>query len=71
MKDKIHPKYFQSKVICGGCGCTFNTGSTMPELRVNVCSQCHPFFTGKEKLMDAEGRVEKFKKKYAAFNKAA
>lgn len=64
MKDKIHPEYKEAKVICA-CGETFTTRSTKPVLRVDVCSKCHPFYTGKEKIVDVEGRVEKFKKKYA------
>lgn len=65
MKEGIHPEYFQTTVNCGGCGATFITGSTATELRVNVCSACHPFYTGKQKLVDAEGRVDRFKRKYA------
>lgn len=65
MKPSIHPEYFQATVVCGGCGATFSTGSTVSEIRVNVCSACHPFFTGKQKLVDAEGRVDRFKRKYA------
>ena len=68
MKKDIHPEYFQTTVHCGGCGSTFVTGSTVPELRVNVCSVCHPFYTGTQKLVDAEGRVDRFKKKYAKFS---
>ncbi|MCX7794662.1 MAG: 50S ribosomal protein L31 [Thermodesulfovibrionales bacterium] len=64
MKEGIHPEYKESKVICA-CGETFMTRSTKPVLRVDVCSKCHPFYTGKEKIVDVEGRVEKFKKKYA------
>jgi large subunit ribosomal protein L31 len=64
LKEKIHPKYIESKVSCA-CGETFETRSTSPAIRVDICSKCHPFFTGREKLLDAEGRVEKFKKKYA------
>lgn len=64
MKEGIHPKYNEAKVACA-CGETFATRSTVASLRVDICSKCHPFFTGKQKLMDAEGRVEKFKKKYA------
>ena len=67
MKEGIHPTYHQAKVICGGCGATFTTGSTLDEIRVGVCSACHPFYTGKQKLVDAEGRVDRFKKKYAKF----
>ncbi|MDC0357912.1 50S ribosomal protein L31 [Oligoflexia bacterium] len=69
MKDKIHPKYFEANVICGGCGATFTTGSTVEELRVNVCSECHPFYTGKQRFVDSEGRVDRFNKKYAKFQK--
>lgn len=66
MKEGIHPEYHQeSKVTCVGCGNTFTTGSTVPELRINVCSKCHPFFTGKQKLVDAEGRVDRFRRRYA------
>lgn len=64
MKEGIHPEYKESKVICA-CGETFTTRSTKPVLRVDVCSKCHPFYTGKEKIVDVEGRVEKFRKKYA------
>ncbi|MDA8085890.1 MAG: 50S ribosomal protein L31 [Nitrospiraceae bacterium] len=63
MKEGIHPDYKEAKVICA-CGETFTTRSTVPEIRVDICSKCHPFFTGKQKIVDAEGRVEKFKKKY-------
>ncbi|MCL4536976.1 MAG: 50S ribosomal protein L31 [Nitrospirae bacterium] len=64
MKEGIHPNYKDVKVSCA-CGETFTTKSTMNNIRVDICSKCHPFFTGKQKLVDAEGRVEKFKKKYA------
>ncbi len=64
MKEGIHPKYKEAKVVCA-CGETFTTKSTMDNIRLDICSKCHPFFTGKQKLVDAEGRVEKFKKKYA------
>ena len=63
MKSDIHPKYEQVKVKCA-CGAEFETKSTKSALNVEICSQCHPFFTGKEKLMDTAGRVEKFRKKY-------
>lgn len=63
MKDNIHPKYGEAVVKCA-CGETFTTGSTKPNLRVEICSKCHPFFTGKQKFVDTGGRVEKFKKKY-------
>lgn len=63
MKKDLHPKYYpEAKVTCA-CGNTFTTGSTQPELRVEICHKCHPFFTGQEKFVDIEGRVEKFEKK--------
>ncbi|MDR1638329.1 MAG: 50S ribosomal protein L31 [Clostridiales bacterium] len=63
-KESLHPKYFQCKVRCN-CGNEFVTGSTKPEIRVEVCSKCHPFYTGSQKLLvEAGGRVEKFRKKY-------
>ncbi|HNS04426.1 MAG TPA: 50S ribosomal protein L31 [Candidatus Saccharicenans sp.] len=65
MKKGIHPEYQECTVICA-CGNTFKTRSTKKEIRVEICSQCHPFFTGKQKIMDTAGRVEKFRKKYAA-----
>ena len=63
MKKDIHPKYVEAKVTCG-CGNTFTTRSTEPKLAVEVCSHCHPFFTGQQKYIDTAGRVEKFQKKY-------
>lgn len=64
MKAGIHPDYKESAVVCA-CGETFTTRSTKTSIRLDICSKCHPFFTGKQKLVDTEGRVEKFKKKYA------
>jgi len=65
MKPDIHPKYQEIKVVCA-CGNTFTTRSTLgQELHVEICSECHPFYTGKQKIMDTEGRVGKFKQKYA------
>lgn len=64
MKANIHPKYVPAKVSCA-CGNTFETHSVKPNIQVEICSSCHPFFTGKQKLMDTAGRIEKFKKKYA------
>jgi len=64
LKEGIHPDYKEAKVICA-CGETFATKSTNPSIHVDICSKCHPFFTGKQKLVDAEGRVQKFKRKYA------
>jgi large subunit ribosomal protein L31 len=66
MKKTIHPKYYpEAKVICA-CGHTFTTGSSLPEIKTEICSACHPFYTGKQKLVDAARRVEKFKAKVAA-----
>jgi large subunit ribosomal protein L31 len=64
VKEGIHPEYKKAKVVCA-CGESFTTRSVLPSIHVEICSKCHPFFTGKQKLLDAEGRVEKFKKKYA------
>lgn len=63
MKRDIHPNYGQATVSCA-CGETFTTGSTKKELKVEICSKCHPFYTGKQRLIDTGGRVEKFNKKY-------
>jgi large subunit ribosomal protein L31 len=63
MKDGIHPKYEQTKIYCA-CGAVFETGSTKKDARVEICSNCHPFFTGKQKLVDTGGRVDKFKKRF-------
>ncbi|MDZ4817563.1 MAG: 50S ribosomal protein L31 [Planctomycetota bacterium] len=64
MKKDIHPRYIPTNVKCG-CGNTFVTRSTVPELKVDICSACHPFFTGKLKFIDTAGRIEKFKTKFA------
>ena len=64
MKQEIHPVFKEAKVVCV-CGESFTTRSTKPSIHVDICSKCHPFFTGRQKLVDAEGRVEKFRKKYA------
>lgn len=62
MKKKIHPKYYSdAKIICS-CGNTIETGSTVQEMKVEMCSACHPFYTGKKKMMDTTGRVDRFKK---------
>ena len=63
MKEGIHPKYDEVEVRCA-CGNTFTTKSTKPELHLEICSACHPFFTGRQKLIDTEGRVERFTKKF-------
>ena len=65
MKQGIHPKYEEVEVRCA-CGNTFKTRSTKPELHLEICSACHPFFTGRQKLIDTEGRVERFTKKFGA-----
>jgi large subunit ribosomal protein L31 len=64
MKKGIHPEYEEATVTCA-CGATFKTRSTKKNIRLEICSECHPFFTGKQKLLDSAGKVEKFKKKYA------
>ncbi len=63
MKEKIHPKYEKVKVSCA-CGNEFETRSTIAAIKTEICSNCHPFFTGKQRLMDSAGRVEKFNKKF-------
>ena len=65
MKEGIHPKYDEVEARCA-CGNTFKTRSTKPELHLEICSACHPFFTGRQKLIDTEGRVERFTKKFGA-----
>jgi large subunit ribosomal protein L31 len=64
MKQGIHPDYMETRVTCS-CGNTFTTRSVKPELHVELCNQCHPFYTGKQKLVDTGGRVERFQRKYA------
>ncbi|MGB9561233.1 MAG: 50S ribosomal protein L31 [bacterium] len=66
MKKDIHPKYYQAKVTCV-CGNTFTVGSTKKEIKVDICSACHPIYTGKQKMVDSAGRVEKFLRKYAKY----
>ena len=63
MKDKIHPKYHETKVTCG-CGNSFVTRSTRPEMKVDICNVCHPFYTGKLKYIDTAGRIDKFNKRF-------
>ena len=65
MKAGIHPKYHEVEVRCA-CGATWKARSTKPELRLEICSNCHPFFTGRQKLIDTEGRVQRFTKKFGA-----
>jgi large subunit ribosomal protein L31 len=70
MKAGIHPEYKTATVVCA-CGNTFETRSTRDNIRIEICSVCHPFFTGKQKIVDTEGRVEKFLQKYKKFEKKA
>lgn len=63
MKPNIHPEYHKAQVSCA-CGETFEVGSTKESIKVEICSKCHPFFTGKQKFVDTGGRVERFKRKY-------
>ncbi len=68
MKKKIHPKYQETSIACA-CGNVMDVGSTKSDINVEICSKCHPFFTGKQKLLDSAGRIERFRKKYAKFQK--
>ena len=68
MKKDIHPDYKTTKITCH-CGAEFEVGSTRKDITVEICSQCHPFFTGKQKLVDTAGRIERFRKKYEKFQK--
>ncbi len=63
MKEKIHPKYDPTTITCT-CGNVIETRSTQKDLKIEICSNCHPFYTGQQKIVDSEGRVEKFRKKY-------
>ncbi len=67
MKEGIHPEYHKTKITCA-CGNVIETGSTKKDIRVEVCSNCHPFFTGKQKLVDTGGRVDRFNKKFGLEN---
>ena len=64
MKKDIHPKFYECKVVCTSCGSEFVTGSTLKEIKVDTCSNCHPFYTGRQRFAQAEGRVARFNKKY-------
>jgi large subunit ribosomal protein L31 len=68
VREGIHPNYQQTVIKCA-CGATYNTGSTKKDLHVEICSNCHPFFTGKQKLVDTGGRVDKFKKRFGITDK--
>lgn len=69
MKKDIHPKYYPDATVRCSCGKVFKMGATKPEIHVDVCSACHPFYTGKEKIVDTAGRVEKFRKRVAKAKK--
>jgi large subunit ribosomal protein L31 len=69
MKKGIHPKYVETTITCA-CGNVMHTRSTKENIRIEICSKCHPFFTGKQKLVDSAGKVERFRRKYAKFNKS-
>jgi large subunit ribosomal protein L31 len=64
MKEKIHPKFFNDAQVVCSCGNTWTVGSTKKQLKVELCSKCHPFFTGERRMMDTAGRVERFKQRY-------
>ena len=64
MRSNIHPKVYETKVICSSCGAEFMTHSTKKEIKVDTCSNCHPFYTGKQRFQAAAGRIEQFNKKY-------
>ena len=64
MKENIHPNYYKTKVVCTRCCSEFETGSTLKEIKVDTCSNCHPFYTGRQRFAQAQGRVERFNKKY-------
>ena len=68
MKNDIHPNYAKTTITCA-CGNVIEVGSTKNDIKVEICSQCHPFFTGKQKLVDTAGRIERFRKKYAQYQK--
>jgi len=70
MKEKIHPAYVPARATCA-CGFSFETRATVPEIRVDICSQCHPYFTGRQKIVDTEGRVERFQQRYERYRKQA
>lgn len=63
MKTNIHPKYYENAKVTCQCGYAFETGSTKPEIHVEICSQCHPFYTGQSKFVDTQGRIDRFKAK--------
>ena len=64
MKTAIHPTYYPEAVVTCSCGNTFTTGATKPQIKVEICSACHPFFTGEQRIVDTEGRVERLKRRF-------
>ncbi len=64
MKTDIHPQYYPEAVVTCSCGATFTIGATKPQIRVEICSACHPFFTGEQRIVDTEGRVERLKRRF-------
>ena len=64
MKTDIHPTYYPNALVTCSCGKSYTTGSTKPELRVEICKECHPFFTGEQRIVDTEGRVERFNRRF-------
>ncbi len=66
MKPEIHPNYYPNAVVACACGNTWMTGSTRPQLRVDICSNCHPFYTGKQRIVDTAGQVERFNRRFSA-----
>ena len=68
MRKNIHPDYSDTTIKCA-CGSEIQVGATKPDIKIEICSQCHPFFTGKQKLVDTAGRIERFRKKYEKFQK--
>lgn len=70
MKTDIHPEYFPNAVATCACGATYTVGSTKEDIKVEICSACHPFYTGQDKVLDSTGRVDRFKKRQASAKKA-
>lgn len=68
MKPNIHPEYFKTTVACSACGNEFETGSTKKDIKIDTCSNCHPFYTGRQRFAAAQGRIEKFQKRYGMSN---
>lgn len=64
MKAKIHPEYHPAATVTCSCGATYITGATKPELKVEICNQCHPFYTGEQRIVDTEGRVERMRRRF-------